>query len=159
MSCNKCLQCPQCTVVCTDETKAAVSFYLKFFRSSPIPPMMTDNQAYGTKMTYDPAYGPTTTYNQAYGTKMTYDPAYGPTTTYNQAYGTKMAYDPAYDPITTYSNEAYGHIDPEYVIVDDIKDRAPPRPSPIPAMESKDQTSSADHPAADYEIPTPQNRQ
>ena len=121
--------------------------------------MMTDNQAYGTKMTYDPAYGPTTTYNQAYGTKMTYDPAYGPTTTYNQAYGTKMAYDPAYDPITTYSNEAYGHIDPEYVIVDDIKDRAPPRPSPIPAMESKDQTSSADHPAADYEIPTPQNRQ
>ena len=114
-----CLQRPQCTVVCIDETKPAVSLYLKFFRSSPIPPMMTDNQAYGTKMTYDPAYGP----------------------------------------MTTYRNEAYGHIDPEYEIVDDIQDGAPPRPSPIPAMESKDQTNSADHPATDYEIPTLENKQ
>ena len=76
--------------------------------------MMTDNQAYGTKMTYDPM------------------------TTYNQAYG----------PLTIYS-EAYDHVDPEYAVVDDIKDRAPPQPSPIPAEESKDQTSSTDHPAAD----------
>ena len=76
--------------------------------------MMTDNQAYGTKMTYDPM------------------------TTYNQAYG----------PLTIYS-EAYDHVDPEYAVVDDIKDRAPPQPSPIPAVESKDQTSSTDHPAAD----------
>ena len=76
--------------------------------------------------------------NQAYGTKMTYDPAYGPMTTYNQAYG----------PMTTYS-EAYDHVDPEYAVVDDIKDRAPPRPSPIPTMENKYQTSSPDHPATE----------
>ena len=107
----------QCSVVCIS-IEAAVSLYLKFCRSSPIPPTMTDNQAYGTKMTYDPAYGPITTYNEAYG------------------------------PITTY-NEAYGHIDPEYVIVDDIQHGAPPRPSPIPAVKSKDQTSPADHTATD----------
>ena len=89
---------------------------------------MIDNQAYGTKMTYDPAYGPPTTYNEAYG----------PMTTYNQAYG----------PMTTYS-EAYDHVDHEYALVEDIKDRAPPRPSPIPAMESKDQTSYPNHPATD----------
>ena len=77
--------------------------------------MMTDNQAYGTKMTYDPM------------------------TTYNQAYG----------PMTIYS-EAYDHVDPEYAVVDDVKDRAPQRPSPIPTMENKyHQISSPDHPAAD----------
>ena len=86
-------------------------------------------------MTYDPAYGPPTTYNEAYGPMTTYNQAYGPMTTYNQAYA----------PMTVYS-EAYDHVDHEYALVEDIKDRAPPRPSPIPAMESKDQTS---HPATD----------
>ena len=76
----------------------------------------------------------------------------------NQAYGTEMTYNPAYGPITTYRNEVYDRIDPEYVIVDDIQD-APPRPSPIPAVKSKDQTSSPDHPATDYEIPTLENKQ
>ena len=117
----------RCTVVCisTDETKAAVSLYLKFCRSPPVPPTMTDNQAYGTKMTNNPM------------------------TTNNPACG----------PMTTYHNEAYDHIDPEYVIVDDIQDHAPPRPLPIPAVKSKDQTSSPDYSATDYEIPTPQNKQ
>ena len=69
---------------------------------------------------------------------MTYDPAYGPITTYNQAYG----------PLTIYS-EANNHVDPEYAVVDDIQDRAPLRPPPIPAMENKYQTSSPDHPATD----------
>ena len=105
----------RCTVVCisTDETKAAVSLYLKFCRSPPVPPTMTDNQAYGTKMTNNPM------------------------TTNNPAYG----------PMTTYRNEAYDHIDPEYVIVDDIQDHAPPLP--IPAVKSKYQTSSPDHSATD----------
>ena len=86
---------------------------------------MSDNQAYGTKMTYDPM--------------TTNNPAYGPMTTYNQAYG----------PMTTYS-EAYDHVDPEYAVVDDIKDRAPPQPSPIPAMENQYQTSSPlHHPATE----------
>ena len=78
----------------------------------------------------------------------------------NQAYSTKMTYNPAYGPMTTYHNEEaiYDHIDPEYVIVNDIQD-APPRPSPIPAVKSKDQTSSPDHSATDYEIPRPQNKQ
>ena len=51
------------------------------------------------------------------------------------------------------------HIDPEYVIVDDTQDHAPPRPLPIPAVKSKDQTSSPDHSATDYEIPTLENKQ
>ena len=95
---------------------------------------MIDNQAYGTKMIYDPL----TTYNQAYGPMTTYNEAYGPMTIYNQAYG----------PMTIYS-EAYDHVDHEYAVVDDIKDCAPPQPSPILAMGSKDQTSYPNHPATD----------
>ena len=71
-----------------------------------------------------------------------------PLMTDNQAYGTKMTYDPAYGPTTTYS-EAYSSIEHEYAV---IKDSVPSRPSPVPAVECKDQTSSADHPATDYEI-------
>ena len=89
-------------------------------------------------MTDNSAYGPPTSYNEAYGPMTTYNEAYGPITTYNQAYG----------PMTIYS-EAYDHIDPEYAVVDNIQDCALPQPSPIPAMESKDQTSSPDHPATD----------
>ena len=68
-----------------------------------------------------------------------------------------MTDNQAYGPMTTYS-EACDHVDPEYAVVDDIKDYAPLRPSPIPAMESKDQTSSQDHPATQqkqrYEVHT-----
>ena len=89
---------------------------------------------------------------------MTDNQAYGPMTTYNPAYGPMTTYNPAYGPITTY-NQAYDHIDLEYEMVDDIQDRVPLRPSPILAAESEDQTSSPDHPAADYEIPTLENEQ
>ena len=139
----------QCTVVCISIDELC--------RSSPIPPMMIDNQAYGTKMTYDPAYGPMTTYNEAYGPITAYhneaygpitayhNEAYGPITTYhNEAYGPITAYhNEAYGPITAY-NEAYDHMDLEYEMVDDIQHGISPRPSPIPAVESKDQTSSPD---------------
>ena len=89
---------------------------------------------------------------------MTYNPPYGPITTYNQAYVPITTYNEAYGPITTY-NEAYDHIDLEYEMLDDIQDRAPPWSSPILAVESKDQTSSPDHSAADYEIPTLEDKQ
>ena len=129
---NYSIKCINVVCISIDETKAAISLYLKFCRSSPTPPTLANNQAYGS------AYGPPTTYNEAYGPMTTYNEAYGPITTYNQAYG----------PMTIYS-EAYDHIDPEYAVVDNIQDCAPPRPSPIPAMESKDQTSSPDHPGTD----------
>ena len=82
---------------------------------------------------------PTMTDNQAYGPMTTYNQAYVPTTTYSDS--------EAHGPTATYS-EPY---DPEYVVMYGI-DSVPPRPSPVPAVECKDQTSSADHPATDYEI-------
>ena len=100
-------------------------------------PTMTDNQAYGTKMTYDPAYGPMTTYNQAYG----------PITTYSEAYS---SIGPEYAVIKDSVPPRPPPVPPvEYAVIDGIKDSVPPRPSPVPAMQCKDQTSSVDHPAKD----------
>ena len=79
-----CLQCVHTREISIDEAKLAL--YLKFCRSSPIPPMMTDNQAYGTNMTYDTAYGPMATYNQAYAPIATYSEPYGPIATYSEPY-------------------------------------------------------------------------
>ena len=80
--------------------------------------------------------------------------------TNNRAYGTNMTHNSAYGPMATNQNEEaiYDYIDPEYVIVDDIQD-APPQPLPIPAVKNKEQTSSPDHSATDYEIPTLENKQ
>ena len=89
--------------------------------------MMTDNQAYGTKMTYDPAYGPTTTYSEAYSS---IDHEYEVI---------KDSVPPRPSPVPAV----------EYAVIDGIKYSAPPRPSPVPAVERKDQTSSVDHPATD----------
>ena len=74
-----CLQSVHTREISIDEAKLAL--YLKFCRSSPIPPTMTDNQPYGTKMTYDQAYGPMTTYNQAYAPIATYSEPYDLTAT------------------------------------------------------------------------------
>jgi len=81
-----------------------LTLYLKFCRSSPTPPTISDHQPYDTQVTYDSAYDPTTTDN----------PAYGPVTTYN---------------------EAHDYVDLEYEVLDSIKDSAPPRLSPIPAVD------------------------
>ena len=64
---------------------------------------------------------PTMSDHQPYDTQVTYNSAYDPTTTDNPAYG----------PVTTY-NKAH---DPNYETLDSIKDSAPPRLSPITAVE------------------------
>ena len=90
-------------------------------------PMMTDNQAYGTKMTYDPAYGPTTTYSEAYSS-------------------IEHEYAVIKDSVPSRPSPVPAV---EYAVIDGTKDSVPPRPSPVPAVEYKDQTSSVDHPAKD----------
>ena len=100
-------------------------------------PTMTDNQAYGTKMTYDPVYDPMTTYNQAYSTITTYSEAYSSIGPEYAVIKDSVPSQPSPVPAV------------EYAVIDGIKYSAPPRLSPIPAVQCKDQTSSADHPATD----------